>query len=234
MSENPNIWYRIGYALERARQEPALARLRGLEERRNGGGAGSNDREAPHPRQSPDGETLPAREDALDALIAAGAGATVGKLVSLVPARRTPGMLSLVRAGLAGAGAAFLRELLDPLLRGEARLPHVGPETTDAALAGAARGLLYAAVLEPRLPGPVTLRGVLYGSLEYAVSPWGGMTSLLGERAPHRRIPLVQGLFEDYALGEDSYLDHLAFGVALALLYGAGSQPDSSGTDDDE
>jgi hypothetical protein len=102
-------------------------------------------------------------------------------------------------------------------------------------MAGAARGLLYAAVLEPRLPGTATLRGLLYGSLEFAVSPWGGLTSLLGERAPHRRIPMLRGLFDDYALGDDSYLDHLAFGVALALLYGSPPyEPDSSGIEEEE
>jgi hypothetical protein len=232
MSESPSIWYRIGYALERARQEPLAGRLRGLEERRNGGTA-PKDREAPGGRQR-DEEHPPTREDALDALIAAGAGALAGKVVGLVPARRSPGVFGLVRAGAAGAGAALLREMLDPLLRGELRVPRPGPEVADALLAGAARGLLYASVIEPRLPGPKAVRGVLYASLEYAVSPFGGLGSLLGDRAPHRRIPLVEGLFEDYALGEDSYLDHLAFGVALALLYGSERVETSSGTSDDE
>jgi hypothetical protein len=233
MSESPSIWYRIGYALERARQEPLAGRLRGLEERRNGGAA-SKDRAPSGGRQRAEPEGAPAREDALDALIAAGVGAIAGKFVGLVPARRSPGVLGLLRAGAAGAGAAFLRELLDPLIRGELRVSRLGPELGDALFAGAARGLLYAAVIEPRLPGSAAARGVLYGSLEYAVSPFGGLTALLGERAPHRRIPLVEGLFEDYALGEDSYLDHLAFGVALALLYGSDPSDASSGTDEDE
>jgi hypothetical protein len=242
MSDTPSIWFRIGYALERARQEPLVGKLEGLRERRNGRGTRPKDRERRDARQrsGEDAPEVPApREDALDALLTAGAGAVAAKLVGLVPARRSPGVLGLLRAGAAGAGAALLRELLDPLLRGEKRLAPPGPESAEAAFAGAARGLLYGAVLEPRLPGPAAVRGVLYGSLEYAVSPWGGLTSLLGERAPHRRIPLVKGLFEDYALGEDSYLDHLAFGVALALLYGAPLDeppyvPESSGTEADE
>jgi hypothetical protein len=233
MSESPSIWYRVGYALERARQEPLAGRLRSLQERRNGGTA-PKDRAGPGGRQREEGEGAPAREDALDALIAAGTGALAGKVLGLVPARRSPGLLALVRAGAAGAGAALLRELLDPLLRGEVRVSRPGPELSEALLAGAARGLLYASLVEPRLPGSPTVRGVLYGSLEYAVSPFGGLTGLLGERAPHRRIPLVEGLFEDYALGDDSYLDHLAFGVALALLYGPAPAGESSGTSDDE
>jgi hypothetical protein len=230
MSETPSIWFRIGYALERARQEPLVGRLRGLEERRNGRRAAPKDREGSDGRQRDAVEHPVAREGALDALIAAGAGAIAGKFVGLVPARRRPGVFGLVRAGAAGAGAALLRELLDPLLRGEPRLSRLGPEVAEALFAGAARGLLYASVLEPRLPGPATVRGVLYGSLEYVVSPWGGLTSLLGDRAPHRRIPLLEGLFEDYALGDDGYVDHLTFGVALALLYGSASSDESSGT----
>ena len=233
MSDSPSIWYRIGYALERARQEPLAGRLRSLQERRNGETA-PNNREGSDGRQRAELEHAPSREDALDALIAAGAGAIAGKVVGLVPARHAPGVLGLVRAGAAGAGAALLRELVDPLLRGELRVPRPGPEVADALLAGAARGLLYASVIEPRLPGPTAVRGVLYASLEYAVSPFGGLTSLLGDRAPHRRIPLVEGLFEDYAVGDDSYVDHLAFGVALALLYGSEGADASSGTSDDE
>jgi hypothetical protein len=239
MSESPSIWFRIGYALERARQEPLIGRLEGLAERRNGREIEPKDRARQVARQSAEGAAPAPREDALDALLTAGAGAIAGKLVGLVPARRTPGVVGLLRAGAAGAGAALLRELLDPLLRGEKRLAPLGPEAAEAAFAGAARGLLYGAVLEPRLPGPTALRGVLYGSLEFVVSPWGGLTSLLGDRAPHRRIPMLRGLFEDYALGDDSYVDHLAFGVALALLYGSApyeppDHPTSSGTEEEE
>jgi hypothetical protein len=74
---------------------------------------------------------------------------------------------------------------------------------------------------------------MLYGSVEYAVSPWGGLTQVLGDSAPHRRLPLLSGLFDAPQAGDESYLDHLLFGVALALFYGAGA-PASSGTLDDE
>jgi hypothetical protein len=184
-------------------------------------------------RQSAAAAATNPREQAVQALVTAGAGALAGKLLGLIPARRKPGVMGLVRAGAAGAGAALLRELLNPVLRGEPRLTGLGPRSGDALLAGAARGLLYAAMLEPRLPGPVPVQGILYGSLEYAVSPWGGLTGVLGERAPHRRIPLLNGLFNDEQLGEDGYLDHLLFGIALALFYGAGAEV-SSGIDDDE
>jgi hypothetical protein len=88
-------------------------------------------------------------------------------------------------------------------------------------------------VLEPRLPGSPLLRGAIYGSIEYAVSPWGGLTAVLGDRAPHRRIPFLAALFEQDSLGDGSYLDHLTFGVALALLYGTESGASRIGIDDD-
>ena len=98
-----------------------MAKLRGLEERKNGRGVEPKDREARGARQRNEGNAPTPREDALDALITAGAGALVGKLVGLVPPRRTPGMVGLLRGGAAGAGAALLRELVDPLLHGEKR-----------------------------------------------------------------------------------------------------------------
>lgn len=232
MSDSPSIWYQMGYALERARQEPAGKRLlAGL--RRNGGDSAPKDRPPVRSRQREAAPEKGAEADALDALLTTVAGALAGKALGVLPAGRAPGMIGLVRAAAAGAGAALLRELLDPILRGETRIPELGPETGEALFAGAARGLLYGAVVEPRLHGPAALRGAVYGSIEYAVSPWGGLTQLMGERAPHRRLPLFHGLFEDYALGDDGWMDHLVFGVALALLYGGPGSEESSGTSDD-
>jgi hypothetical protein len=54
--------------------------------------------------------------------------------------------------------------------------------------------------------------------VEYALTPWGGVEELAGPAAPHRRIPalgvLLRGRGEDEEL-----LQHLVFGVALAILY---------------
>jgi hypothetical protein len=77
---------------------------------------------------------------------------------------------------------------------------------------------MYAAIVEPRVPGPSLLQGSAYGALEYALTPWGGLEELAGPAAPHRRIPalgvLLRGRGEDEEL-----LQHLVFGVALAILY---------------
>jgi hypothetical protein len=234
MAEAPSIWFRIGYALESARQEPATRRLRGLLEREGDQGMVEKHEPGPGPRQSSDAQPAAAWDDPINALMTAGAGALAGKMISLIPARRKPGMIGLMRAGAAGAGAALLSSLLEPLLRGERRLG-LGAQSGNALISGAARGLLYAAVLEPRIPGPPVAQGVVYGSVEFAVSPWGGLTTLLGDRAPHRRIPLINNLFDDYQTGDATYADHLIFGIALALFYGAGADDDeSSGIQEEE
>jgi hypothetical protein len=230
MADSPSIWFHLGFALERARQDPPAKRLRGLMDlRARGGRPGPKDDEEASSRQRPEGTGADGHPEALDALLTTAAAALAGQMLRLLPARGAPGIVQVLRGGAAGAGAALLRELVDPLLHGRAALSPLGPQLGKALLSGAARGLLYGAVLDPRLPGPPAARGVVYGSVEYAVSPWGGLTTLLGERAPHRRLPFLVGLFEDYRLGEDRYLDHLAFGIALAVLYGSPGRA-SSGT----
>lgn len=224
MSREESLWYRIGYALERARMDPVPDRLRSLAER-------SERNPAPRSKSDPSERKNVSRENgrpahgsgstAFDALIAAGAGTLAGRLLGLWPAKRSPGVLGLVKGGAAGAAAALVRELVSPLLEGEPELPAAGRELGDTLLAGAARGLVYASLVEPRLPGPPLLRGTVYGTAEFAVSPWGGVTGLVGKRAPHRKLPLLSGLFEGYDPEDDSYIDHLTFAVALALLYGA-------------
>jgi hypothetical protein len=85
-------------------------------------------------------------------------------------------------------------------------------------LSGAGRGLLYAAIVEPRVPGHPILRGTTYSALEYALTPWGGLEGLTGTAAPHRKIPVLSVLLQNRG-EEEQFLEHLAFGIALALLY---------------
>ena len=222
MAESPSIWFRLGYALEKARQEPPSTRLKGLVQRPSAGGRpGPKDEGRATPRQRPGSGRETGQQEALDAFVTAAAATLAGQALRFLPARGAPGIVQVLLAGASGAAAALLRELVDPLLRGRPTLAPLGPQVGKALLSGAARGLLYGAVIDTRLPGPPLARGVLYGSVEYAVSPWGGLTTLLGEKAPHHRLPFLAGLFEDYRLGEDSYLDHVVFGLALAALYGS-------------
>jgi hypothetical protein len=213
-----SLWYRLGYALERGRSPTPRTRLKALAER------------LPRRNDAHDGVSRPGRRGhrndddaagrgAVDFLLAAGAGTLTARVLELWPSRGSPGVLALLRAGLAGAGAVLLRRLLAPILEGER--PGLDDDVAEALAAGAARGLLYAAVIEPRLPGGPVLQGAVYGSVEYAVSPWGGLTKMLGKHAPHRRVPMLAGLFEGYDPSDDTYLDHLAFAVSLAVLYDA-------------
>jgi hypothetical protein len=74
------------------------------------------------------------------------------------------------------------------------------------------------------------LKGTLYGSTEYVADPAGGLTRLLSTRSALRRIPLVSllaRLLEDLDPHDRVYLEHVTFGIVLAILYG--SSPRSNG-----
>jgi hypothetical protein len=73
----------------------------------------------------------------------------------------------------------------------------------------------------------------MYGWVEHLVSPMGGLTTLAGAHAPHRSLPFVSNLFDELENGgEDTLMDHVLFGIALAALYGA--KPADAKKDDDE
>jgi hypothetical protein len=163
----------------------------------------------------------------IDDILASGAAAAVAKLLDGWKPRRNTTTLRLLRAGVAGAGAALLVDVLRPMLRSE---PGVGPldrETGDRLLAGIGQGLVYGAVVEPRVPGPTLVKGALYGTAEYAADPAGGISRLLGAHAPQHRLPVIGHLLEDLDPHDRVYVEHVIFGVALALLYG--SSPSSNG-----
>ena len=97
------------------------------------------------------------------------------------------------------------------------------PDPAEALLAGAARGVLYGAVLEPRLPGSPLVRGATFGVMEYVTSPFGGLDSILGASSPHRTMPILDALLGPGDAMVGSMVDYVAFGATLGLLYGAGS-----------
>lgn len=198
MPKNEDLWYRIGYALEATRNRlPPTPPQRRI------------------PKPSVVGE---ASHKVLDAVLTVGAGTVLTRLLSLWPGRHRPGLFRLFRAGAAGAAAALLAELLRPAIAGATSEAALEEEIADVLLAGAGRGLMYSAIVEPRIPGHPALRGALYGALEYALTPWGGLEEIAGTAAPHRRIPALAILLR--ARGEDEeLLQHLVFGLALALLY---------------
>ncbi len=219
MPPKQSLWFRLGYALERAREGPPAAgrSLRGLTERQTKPLKAEGESES---RPAPAWRSI-------DDIVASGASAAVAKVLNGWKPQRKTTTLRLLRAGAAGAAAALLVDVLRPLLRGD---PSVGPldkETVDRLLAGIGQGLVYGAVVEPRVPGPTLVKGALYGTAEYAVDPVGGLGRVLGAHAPYRRLPVIGHLLEDLDPHDRAYAEHLIFGVALALLYG--SSPSSNG-----
>lgn len=218
-SEN-DFWYRLGFALEQARQGPGSGtrKLATLGERRP---ATRRPGRIPPPAEWPAG----------DQLLASGAVAVAARVLELWKPRRKVGLAGLLKGGAAGTAAALAVELVGPLLRGQPRLPSVDEELLERVVAGAAQGLLYGTVVEPRLPGPPVVKGAVYASAEFAVHPVGGLGRILGSQAPLRRVPLLGAALDSVSPRERSYLEHLAFGVALAVAYG--STDPSRGTRDD-
>ena len=214
MLKNQDLWYRLGYALESTRER--LPATRGAKHRKP-----TPIREVPEKVM----EGLARRvladlpPEVLDTIFTVGAGTVLTRVLSLWPGRGRPGIFRLFRAGASGAAAALLAELVRPVLTGKKTEKALEEELTEILLSGAGRGLLYAALVEPRIPGPPALQGTVYGSLEYALAPWGGLEELAGNALPHRRIPVLSALLRGRG-EEEALLEHLAFGVALALLYG--------------
>ncbi|MEX2466887.1 MAG: hypothetical protein WD995_08245 [Gemmatimonadota bacterium] len=215
MSSDTQFWHRIGYALERAKEGPSEAgsALSGLTDRvRKASPRKTAERVSPFPL--PD----------TDHLVALGLTALAGKLLSAWKPRHDTGVTDLLRAGLTGAGAALLVELARPLLKGDRELPVLDGETFDRVLTGVAQGLAYAAVVEPRLPGPGAVRGALYGVAEYAVVPLGGLAKVFGRATPQGRVPVLGNVLERVDARDRAFLEHLAFGVVIGALYGVRSE----------
>lgn len=155
-----------------------------------------------------------------DDLIASAIAALAGRVLDAWRPARKVTFTRLLRAGAAGAGAALLADLVRPLLAGRAEMPTLDPDTWTRLLAGAGQGLLYGAVVEPRVPGPPLLKGAVFALAEYMADPAGGLSHILGAHAPQGRLPVVAELLEDLEPHDREVLEHLVFGLALAVLCG--------------
>jgi len=223
MQKKEDLWYRVGYALEAARHRLPVAPPPGSpavrkKDRESGPAAIAREKIAGAIGKLQRHELDETSGKILDAFLTVGLGTVLTRFLALWPGRRRPGLFRLFKAGAAGAAAALLAELVRPALSGEPADGSLEEELTDVILSGAGRGLLYAAIIEPRVPGPSILQGSTYGALEYALSPWGGLEELAGSAAPHRKVPVLSVLLKNRG-EEELFLEHLAFGVALALLY---------------
>ena len=124
------------------------------------------------------------------------------------------------RVVLAGVGAALLSELVgrmqDDAPPGELSYAEDPAELLGRLTAGVAVAAGYASILYPRLPGSPLFRGLAFGALEIAAAPRGGLLRLASQ-APGVRFPLqALALPVDEDAGPAA---HLAFGLALGLLY---------------
>jgi hypothetical protein len=233
MISEESFWYRVGYALERGRRPSApreWKRLAGLAERasrvyaNSGASAGSD----AHPTNGS------AEGFAVEQVVSMGIAALAGRLLDVWRPKRRAGFKRLAWAGASGAAAALLVEAARPFLRGESDYSAFDRDTADRILIGLGQGLLYGAVIEPRVPGPSVLKGALFGSAEYAADAAGGLVRVLGTHAPQRRLPFVGRMLEEIDPHDRVYLEHLAFGVALAILYGSSEPSNGIVSDDDE
>ena len=218
MPHNKSFWYKVGFALEKALQAPAA------------GGkalASLKDREEATPKRATRKVPNPESWPTADELVASGVAAVAGRVLDTWQPRGSTGVTRLMRAGASGAAAALLVEFVRPLLEGRVGAPDMNRELADRMLVGAGQGLVYGGVVEPRVPGPALVKGAVYGSAEYALNPMGGLSHLLGGHAPQGRLPVVAHLLEDLDGHDRAYVEHVVFGMALALLYG--SSPSNSG-----
>ena len=212
MASKDNIWFQIGHAIERARhgvpaKSTSVASLRDrLAER--------EDQRTTKRRAQP---PIPTPDD----LMAAGIGMLVDRVLGSWGRRQDPGFTRLLKAAASGVAAALIVDLVRPLLQGDTRLPVLDRQTADRMIAGAGQGLVYGAVVEPRVPGPPVAKGVLFGSVEYLADPLGGVGELLGRHAPQNRLPVVGDVLNRLEDHEQQWLEHVAFGIALAVIYGS-------------
>lgn len=222
MASETSFWYRVGHAIESARLSTSQIgrKLPGLGDRTRAAPARST---ALVDAKGGAEAVEDAREDAspFDDLVWTAVAALAARMLDAWRPSRRAGVGGLLKAGAAGAAAALVLELLKPLLSNGRELPALDRDTGERILAGVGQGLLYGAVVEPRVPGPALVKGALFGSAEYAANPTGGLAALLGQHAPLARVPLVSDLFEGLERQERVYAEHLVFGVTLALLYGS-------------
>lgn len=223
-----DLWYQLGYALEEARSGPTRERVQTLRDKlgafRAGGQASRSkggDGALPA-RTNGDG---PAADDGgsetLDWIIGALSGGATAQVLRHWTPRSRPGPGLLLRALASGAAASLIQALVAVVLADEDdEVVLDGGAFLDRIFSGSVRGLLYAAVAEPRLPGPPILRGVLYGSVEYLLAPMGGVSRVLGRESPWGRIPVLRSILDSAEIDEDRFVEHLVFGAAVALMAG--------------
>ena len=215
MASEQSFWFRVGYILERA-INPTTTVGEGFSTPRV---KSQKKTTSDAPQQS---VKWPPQDEVLPTVLLAAAS----KMMEIWRPQREARLTQLVRAGASGAAAALLLDLLKPILNADHAHPLLDKATGNRMLAGVSQGLLYGTLVAPYLPGPPLLKGVLFGCAEYAAIPSGGLSQLLGSHSP-KGNPVLESFFETVDRPNRAYVEHLIFGVALALVYE--SSPSSNG-----
>lgn len=162
-----------------------------------------------------------------DLLVNSVLGAAAGWMVKKV---LRPRRVSWPRVIVAGIGATVASDLVGRVLGPDAEdRDRAYDEDPDALLvrlgAGIAMAAGYASLLYPRLPGSPLAKGLVFGVMEIAAAPHGGLVRVASE-TPGLKFPL-----RDLAvpIDEDAGpLSAVTFGLALGLLYRPGSDDDEA------
>lgn len=150
----------------------------------------------------------------------------------LVKTALRPKSVSWPRVIVAGIGATVLADVVGRTL---------GPDVDgrdradpDALLvrfgSGIAMAAGYAALLYPRLPGSPLTRGLIFGAMEVAASPHGGLARVATD-TPGLKFPL-KDLATPVDEG-DGALANMAFGIGVGLLYRPPWHEDEDAGDDE-
>ena len=232
-----DLWYRIGFAVERARKgaddDRSASALERLRDRLGLMAAGAAGKEPPETegKQATERTGKDLALPSSDAIMLAAYPSLGVSLLKAWRPRHRPGLVDLVRGGASGAAAALLAEVLRPVVVGELTEEEAEDDAlVRSVLAGVGEGLVYAAAIEPRLPGPASMRGAALGTASYLLAPLGGLARILRPLSPHRRMPVVGALVEDDRAQTRPFLEALLLGITLAILYGTA---DSRGITDD-
>ena len=187
-----------------------------------GAGLGVIDRPDDGPADDPDSPDggASASDDPEDgdllvhSILGAAAGWAVKKALN-------PRSVSWPRVVVAGIGATVLADViaraLGPDADDRARPRDDDPDALLIRLgSGIAMAAGYASILYPRLPGSPLTKGLIFGAMEIAAAPHGGLVRVASD-TPGLKFPL-----KDLAVPVDDdagLLADVAFGVGLGLLY---------------
>ncbi len=207
------FWHTVGYTAERARSAVGDSGGGVTREgaRENGGGNVPGNQGAERPMFS----------SALGRFAVATAASVGVRLMEKWLVRKAPGIPRLLRGATAGVGAAGILAATRHVMGVRIRDDAAEPDLLDELLEGAGHGLVYAALVDPNLPGPPIFKGLVLGTVEHFTSPWGGVLAPLQGAAPHSKVPGLERLLSPLDVVERPLFDHLLYATLLAALYGS-------------